>query len=150
MKRRFVALAFALTLSSGCAAFWQFIRSNPFGAILEGIGYLQNALGLADTAFNAWASGNPNAEAARQQYNTITGNVRRGISLAQAGTRVAAEARRDNINPDALMHEAQTGMQSLTAFLEGLPRPPGAAQDPLMQLAIRQCGDASRRPVLSP
>lgn len=155
MKSRWLALCLALSLSTaGCAAFWQFIRSNPFGAVLEGVGYLQNATGLAELAFNAWAAANPDTSAdARARFNEILGNVRRGISLAQSGMRVAAEARRDNVNPDALMREARDAVSSLTQFLQGLPQPPGRGAGPrgsLMSQAIEQCQQAASHPVLTP
>lgn len=153
MKARLLILGLVLSLSSsGCAALWSFIRSNPFGAVMEGVSYLQNATGLAELAFNAWAAANPDTSAdARARFNEILGNVRRGISLAQSGMRVAAEARRDNIDPNTLMHEAQDAVSSLTQFLQGLPRPPGRTAGPqgsLMSQAIEQCQQATRPVVL--
>lgn len=139
-----LVVLFALA-TSGCAAWWQNFKNNPIAGILEATTYAMNAVGLADMAFNAWASANPDAAAgARPQYTSIVSNVRNGIATAQGALRTAAELRQPEPNRDAVMREGNAAMGQLADFLQGLRQPPGSAQDPLMQRAVARLREASR------
>jgi len=142
-----LVVLFALA-TNGCAAWWQNFKNNPIAGILEATTYAMNALGLADMAFNAWASANPEGAAgARPQYTAIVSNVRNGIATAQGALRTAAELRQPAPDRGAVMREGSIALNQLADFLQGLRQPAGSAQDPLMQRAVARLREASRNPV---
>lgn len=146
-KNRSLMLALLLALgASGCLASWfETLRRDPIAGIAEGVGFLQNALGLADVAFNGWAAANPDtAGASRQQFNSLVGNVRRGLNVAQSGVRTAAVAHAPAPNVNELLGSAREGMQNVSAFLQGLSGGPGRAASPDLQAAITATAAASR------
>jgi hypothetical protein len=144
--RRFVfILTIALSLS-GCAWF-QKLKDDPIAAMQDGVGYIRTAVSLASTAFELWATANPDTAAdARSQFQAIVGSVDRGLITAQDGLRLAANARGPAPDVSALLRDAQTAMASLHQFLANLPgrTRPGATPNESMRAALEATERASR------
>lgn len=147
MSRRLSVLVLSAALaSSGCLASWfRQLRENPVAALQEGVGFISNAAGLADLAFNTWASANPDgAEGARLQFSSVMGNVRRGLEAAQSGLRVAARAQGPSPDANNLLRDARDAMTNMNAFLQGLGGPAGRASSPIMQQAVQATAAAAQ------
>lgn len=148
MKKQVFGLVLVLVLGvfGGGCAWWSQLKSDPVTALSEGTNYIRTGLSLARVAFDIWAAADPNGAAApRNTFNTIVGNVERGLQVAQSGLRTAAVARGPAPDTEALLREAQTAMRDLNAFLSGLPsRGDGRAVDPTMRAALQATLEASR------
>lgn len=147
MRRRFALMTLVLALNvSGCA--WaQRFQEDPIAALQEGVGYVRTALSLATSAFEMWATANPETSAdARTQFHMISSNVDRGLIVAQDGLRLAASASGPAPDINVLLRDAQTAMGSLHQFLVGLPSgtAPRAGAGGPMQSAIEATERASR------
>lgn len=146
-KKLYLVIAFAL-LNAGCTgAWWQQLRENPLAALQEGSGYIRTALGLAQTAFNAYAQQTGTVQpGAVNTFNHIVGNVQRGLQVANDGLRIAQHARGPAPDANALLNDARAAMGDVAAFLTGLRQQPGQAADPLLRDAIAAAERAATRP----
>ena len=128
-----------LSLSlSGCAWF-QKLHDDPIAAMQDGVGYIRTAASLASTAFELWATANPDAAAnVRPQFQQIMGEVDRGLLVAQDGLRLAANARGPAPDISVLLRDAQTAMGHLHEFLANLPSSsrPNATPSQAMRSAL--------------
>lgn len=145
MRKMLLVLTLSLSLS-GCA--WaQRFQEDPIAALQEGVGYVRTALSLAATAFELWATANPDTSAdARTQFHMISNSVDRGLIVAQDGLRLAASASEPAPDINVLLRDAQTAMGSLHQFLASLPNgtsPRAGASGP-MQAALTATERASR------
>lgn len=151
MKKMMYAGLLVLALStSGCAAWFEQLRTNPVAGISTGVSYIQTALSLARGAFEVWAttSGAPDIEITRARFNEIAGSVDRGLIAAQDGLRLAAHAGGPAPDLNALLRDAQQAIGSINAFLAGLPgNGPGRASHPSMRAAL-EATDAASRPLV--
>jgi len=140
MKKLLHVALFALVLStSGCAAWFEQLRTNPIAGLSTGVSYIQTALQLARGAFEIWAttSGAPDVETTRVRFNEVASNVDRGLLVAQDGLRLASHAGGPAPDMNALLRDAQQAIGSLNAFLAGLPgNGPGRASHPSMRDAL--------------
>lgn len=145
MRRWIVLLALLFNLT-GCA--WaQRFKDDPIAALQDGVGYIRTALSLASSAFELWASANPDtAVEARTQFQMISANIDRGLIVAQDGLRLAASASGSPPDANVLLRDAQTAVGSLHRFLVGLPggNAPRAGSNSPMQAAIEATDRASR------
>jgi len=146
MFKRWIVLLTLVFSLSGCA--WaQRFKDDPIGALQEGVGYIRTALSLASTAFELWASANPETSSdARTQFHMISSNVDRGLIVAQDSLRLAASASEPAPDVDRLLRDAQTAMGALHQFLSGLPQGTGAraSSGSPMQAALEATERASR------
>lgn len=148
MKKLLHALLFVLVFSiSGCAAWFEQLRTNPVAGISTGVSYIQTALSLARGAFEIWAttSGAPDVAVTRARFNEVANNVDRGLLAAQDGLRLASHAGGPAPDMNALLRDAQQAIGSLHEFLAGLPgNGPGRASHPSMRDALDATEAASR------
>ena len=147
LRHRFALLVLVFSLNTTGCAWAQRFRDDPIAALQEGVGYIRTALSLATSAFEMWASSNPEASAdARSQFHMIAGNVDRGLIVAQDGLRLAASTSGPAPDINVLLRDAQTAIGSLSRFLAELPsgNAPRAASNGSMQAAITATERASR------
>lgn len=144
MRRYAVRLALLalLALNTGCATSWaREFRDNPVLALEHNVQYLSTALSIARGAVTLYASASGDASAV-PRFESVAGNVSRGIVVAQDGLRLAADAgTRPNVT--ALLSGATSAMRDVHAFLEGLPSQPGRAPDPIMRDALQATARAA-------
>lgn len=148
MKKLLHVIMFAVILStSGCAAWFEQLRTNPIAGLSTGVSYIQTALSLARGAFEIWAttSGAPDVEVTRTRFNEIASNVDRGLLVAQDGLRLASHAGGPAPDMNVLLRDAQQAIGSINAFLAGLPgNGPGRASHPSMRDALAATEAAAR------
>jgi hypothetical protein len=146
--KKLYALLFVLILStSGCAAWFEQLRTNPVSMLSTGVGYIQTAMTLARGAFEIWAtsSDSPDVAVTRARFNEIANSVDRALLVAQDGLRLAAHAGGSAPDIAALLRDAQQAIGSVHAFLAGLPgNGPGRASHPSMRDALVATEAASR------
>jgi hypothetical protein len=148
MRRLISVFVLLATFNTSCTAasqWWERFKSDPIAGVQDGTNLFRGAVNAARVAFNLYALVNPtSAEQARGSFEGILGNVERGVTVAQSGLRVLAEARRDEVDTDALFTEARTAATSLRDFLRNLPGSgAGGAAGPSMAEAIAQANSAA-------
>lgn len=145
VKAFLVVLMFTLTTPS--CAWWQKLMNDPSAALQEGTSYFRTALGLARSAFDIWAAGNPEqANNVRPQFNRVVGDVEQGLMFAQQTFRTSAQTRQPAPDSNELLHSAQESMGRVHDLLSGLPGPePGRAVDSSMREALNATQRASQR-----
>ena len=147
MKKLFYVFLLSISLSlSGCAAWFDLLRTNPVAGMSSGVDYIRTALSLAKGAFEIWATSNPEGSAdARSRFNEISSNVDRGLLAAQDGLRLASHAGGAAPDMNALLKDAQQAIGSVNGFLSGLPgNGPGRAANPTMREALIATEAASK------
>jgi hypothetical protein len=148
MKKLLYGVLFVLVVStSGCAAWFEQLRTNPVAGILTSVNYIQTALSLARSAFEIWAttSGAPDVELTRARFNALVTNVDRALFVVQDGLRLAAHAGSPAPDVRTVLRDAQQAIGTVHAFLAGLPgNGPGRASHPSMRDALDATELASR------
>ncbi len=148
MRRLISMVVLVSVFNLNCTAasqWWARFKADPIAGVADGTSVFRGAINAARVAFNLYAMVNPTgAEQARGSFEGILGNVERGVTVAQSGLRVLAEARRDTVDTDALFTEARTAAGSLRDFLRNLPGAgAGGAAGPSMAEAIAQANSAA-------
>lgn len=148
-RRWFLVFLFVFSLSSGCASWLTRFRENPVAVLTETVSYFHTALNLARGAVSAVASVMGDATI-NSRFETIASSVERGLSVAQDGLRIAADAGGDPPDVERLMEDARQAMRHVYEFISGLSTGPGRAADPLMRDALRMTARAAGIPQTSP
>ena len=142
--KKYLLLVF---LFSGCVcdSWIQRYKNDPWVALTDEMGVIQTALGMATSAVNAWAAANPGSTASETltRFSELSGHVQQGLSVAQAGVRLAANQGRSP-NLMVLLQDSRTAIGEISSFLAGLGLGAGHAVAPLMQNAIQATREASR------
>ena len=142
--KRLVLIALLLLPQTGCAAWFDLLRTNPIAALQQGAGYIGTAAQLARTAFDAWAAMNPEAAVdARPRFQQVMGQVDRGLMVGQDALSIAAHASAPAPDANLLLKDAQSAMGNVHEFLSGLKMPPGGAMDSTMIEALKATEKAS-------
>lgn len=138
MKNHIRMLLVVLCLSmTGCGGWIQQLKDNPVAALQQGQSYITTALGLAQTAFNAFVQ--TTGVVSPQElatFNRLVGDTQRGLVVANDGLRIAAHLKAGAPDVNALLADSRQAMGNIAAFLSGLRQPTGQAADPLMREAI--------------